>query len=206
MIQGRRDIPSAPAADVSARAVGDTDLMVRIAQDDESALRVLYERDAPLVYGLALRILHDQGRAEEVLQETFVRVWRAAIAFDSSRGSAQAWLITITRNLALSELRRLQAHPVLGIEDDVLCEDASSDPEALAWHNSQRALVRDAIAQLPTQQQQVVLLSYYQGLTHAEIAGRTGEPLGTVKSRLRLALRHLEPRLRSSLGEAFAEA
>lgn len=182
----------------------DNELLRRVAADDELALRQFYQRYAGLVYSLSYRMLRDEARAEEVLQETFIRVWRAAITFDPARGRAEAWVVTIARNLSLTALskRRLEQVDVAAAEQ-VPTSDEESDPEIAAWRGAQRRLVHEALAQLPPNQRKVVMLAYFDGLTHVEIAERTGEPLGTVKSRLRLALRRLEGLLRSTLGDAW---
>lgn len=168
------------------------ELLRRIANDDDAALRVFYRRYSGLVYSLARRILRDDARAEEVLQETFIRVWRAAITYDPARGSPETWVVTIARNLAFSALRqRKEVFLAEAAAEELPAEDAQTDPEEAAWQSARRSLVRKAIVQLPAHQRRVVLLFYFDGLTHGEIAARTGQPLGTVKSRLRLALRHL---------------
>ncbi len=182
----------------------DNELLRRVAADDDLALHQFYQRYAGLVYSLAYRIVRDEARAEEVLQEAFIRVWRAAITFDPARGRAEAWVVTITRNLSLTTLRKKRMVQIDGeAAEQVPSSDENSDPEAAAWRGAQRRLVQEAVAQLPPNQRKVVLLAYFDGLTHVEIAARTGEPLGTVKSRLRLALRRLEAILRSTLGDAW---
>ena len=182
----------------------DVALLRRIASDDDQALRVFYQRYSGLVYSLAYSILSDTTRAEEVLQETFIRVWRAAITFDPARGRPEAWVVTIARNLAFSALRRSRALPQTEPPEEMLiADDPDSDPEEVAWQSARRSLVQQAMLQLPEKQRQVVVLAYFDGLTHVEIAERTGEPLGTVKSRLRLALRHLHDSLHVALGEVF---
>jgi len=191
------------AGSPSAPEPTDEVLLQRIAADDDAALRLFYRRYAGLVFSLARRMLGDQGRAEEVLQETFVRVWRAAITYDPARGRPETWVTTIARNLAISILRKGQPPAFLG---DVLAEvtalpDDRNDPEEAAWIKARRRIVRDAIEQLPEQQRRVVLLAYFGGLTQAQIAERLGEPLGTVKSRLRLALRRLAGLLQPELND-----
>lgn len=193
------------ASDAAAlEACSDSDLLQRIADDDDAALRVLYRRYSGLVYSLAWRMLGDQTRAEEVLQETFIRVWRAAITFDATRGRAEAWVVTIARNLALTALRKSRDASVEDhLDEAAAIADGQDGPEQAAVSNDRRRIVQAAVAQLPENQRQVVLLAYFDGLTHNEIAERTGEPLGTVKSRLRLALRRLQGTLRATLGETW---
>lgn len=182
----------------------DVQLLRRIADDDDQALRLFYRRYAGLVYSLAFRMLHDATRAEEILQETMVRVWRAAATFDPSRGRPETWVTTIARNLLLSSLRKQR--PISLDEHEELAgalEDEHDDPDKIVWMNARRQLVRDAVAALPDNQRRIVLLAYFDGLSHTEIAERTGEPLGTVKSRLRLGLRRLERILRIALADTW---
>lgn len=205
---GLRREPPAPAETPALANAEPTDaaLLRGVAADDEQCLRIFYRRHAGLVYSLAYRMLRDGTRAEDVLQETFIRVWRAAITFDPARGSAESWVVTIARNLCLSALRKarhagLDAH----LDEASLVPDDGETPEQAAWTSARRELVRAAVERLPEQQRRLVSLAYFDGLTHVEIAARTGQPLGTVKSRLRLALIHLRRSLRASLGDAWQE-
>ncbi len=186
--------------------LSDAALLRGVAADDEQCLRIFYRRHAGLVYSLAYRMLRNGARAEDVLQETFIRVWRAAITFDPARGTAESWVVTIARNLCLSSLRKarsasLDAH----LDEASEVPDDGETPEQAAWRNARRDLVRAAVARLPEQQRHLVALAYFDGLTHVEIAARTRQPLGTVKSRLRLALIHLRRALHASLGDAWQE-
>ncbi len=175
----------------------DEELLTRLAQEDEEAMRAFYRRYAGLVFSLAQRVLGDQARAEEILQETMLRVWRMAGSYDITRGRVDAWVVTIARNLTISMLRRDRNAPIFARLDDLGdVQDIADDPEEAAWLRARRELVREALLQLPLAQRKVVLLAYFGDLSQSEIADRTGEPLGTVKSRLRLALRRLEPLLR----------
>jgi RNA polymerase sigma-70 factor, ECF subfamily len=176
----------------------DEELLGRLAQEDEEAMRMFYRRYAGLVFSLAQRMLGDTARAEEILQETMLRVWRMAGSYDATRGHADAWVVTIARNLTISTLRRERNAPVFASLDDLGdIEDIADDPEEAAWLRARREMVREALLQLPLAQRKVVLLAYFGDFSQSEIADRTGEPLGTVKSRLRLALRRLEPLLRA---------
>jgi len=201
---------SAPAAATVGQSIfmtaspssDDAALLACIAADDDAALRLLYQRYSVVVFSLALRMLRDQTGAEEVTQDTFVQVWRMAHTFDPARGRVEGWLITIARNLTLSRLRKVRENvPETPIETMDLLADEGMNPDEIAWVSARRQMVRAALGQLPEAQRQVVVLAYFEGLTHAEIAARTGDPLGTVKSRLRLALKHLESILDQDLRE-----
>lgn len=204
--------PPAPGLDATPPlhpydTLTDEALLAKVAHDDDEALRHLYRRYSGLVYSLAFHMLSDRTQAEEILQETIIRVWRAAGSFDAKRGSPEAWIVTIARNLAVSALRRERP---LSLEHAgewalPLTEDAD-EPDAVTWRHTQRDLVRAAVAMLPLAQRSVVYLAYFAGMTHAEIAERTGEPLGTVKSRLRLALRRLQALLHTTLGPGAVDS
>lgn len=181
------------------RPLGDRWLLHRVADHDESALELLYERYAHAVYALVLHILHQPELAEDMVQETFVRVWRSAITFHGGSGGFQAWLFRIARNLALDQLRRQAVRPQAAqrsadgdreTDGDHLADPAADVAEQVEVRE-QRAQVRHALAALPLEQRQVIELAYFEGLTHRELAVQLGVPLGTVKARLRLGLQKL---------------
>jgi RNA polymerase sigma-70 factor (ECF subfamily) len=169
-------------------------LLRRLKSHDEQALGELYELYAPWVFGLALRILQDEGEAEEVLSDVFVQVWDHIDQHDARRGPLAPWVLSITRNRALDALRRRRRwwRKAERWERARTAEagnelDAPDPAEAAipGWPVHQE--VHQALASLPEEQRRVVLLAYFEGLTHSEIARRTGQPLGTVKTRLRIA-------------------
>ncbi len=175
---------------------------------DQSAMSTLYDRYAPGVLGLALRITRERADAEDVVVDTFAQVWRDAARFESGRGSVAAWLATIARSRALDLLRaRGRRHKL----DDAAGSEVSTTPPAmgtatpspmsalLADERSRR--VQDALATLPPPQRAALELAYFEGLSQSEIAERLDEPLGTVKTRMRLGLR----RLRELLGQLGPE-
>jgi len=181
----------------------DPELMRRVAGRDGEALAMLYDRYAPRVYGLCLRILTESQLAEDILQEVFVRVWERASLFESSRGSVAAWVMGITRNSCIDQLRRMQARPVAaepnGASDALPFEESlaseGSDVPGLAARNERARLVRRALADLTPDQQRVIELSYFKGYTRREIARQLNWPEGTVHTRARLALQKLRQRL-----------
>jgi RNA polymerase sigma-70 factor (ECF subfamily) len=176
----------------------DGQLMAQAAAGDPGALEALYERYAPAVMGLALRITGDAPAAEDVVQETFWRAWRHAASFRAARGSPIAWLCSIARNLAIDLWRRRQAGPR---PDDEAALDMAPDPAAdvaeAAWTAARSASVRAALRSLPEAQRRVIELAYFRGLTRQEIATVTGEPLGTIHTRARLALQKLREALQN---------
>ena len=151
---------------------------------DQGALAELYDRYSSIVYAVALRVLGDTGAAEDVLQEVFLQLWRNPGAFDAARGSLGAWLAVITRNRAIDALRRRR--PETDIEDVVV----SVAPDLAADADRSRAAekVRGVLGGMPAPQRSALEMAYFEGLSHSEIAAKTGEPLGTIKTRIRAGL------------------
>ena len=147
-------------------------------------MTLLYDRYSSIVYGVALRVLGDTGAAEDVLQEVFLQLWRNPGAFDSSRGNLGAWLAVIARNRAIDGLRKRRP------ETDIADVAVSVEPDMAGDAERTRAMekVRGALGNMPAAQRSAVEMAYFEGLTHIEIAAKTGEPLGTIKTRIRTAL------------------
>lgn len=175
-------------------SVRDEQLIGAVAQGDRAAWETIYDRYAPTVFGLALKMLGDREPAEEVVQEVFWRVWQRAASFDHTRSFAP-WLFSIAHNLCIDAVRRQRAqpqsvnqdskHPVLNsILDD-------TDVGELAPHTEQRHDVVHALHQLPIEQRQALVLAYFGNHTQQEIADRSGTPLPIVKTRMRLGLQTL---------------
>jgi RNA polymerase sigma-70 factor, ECF subfamily len=162
----------------------DISLLSALRSSDENAIALLYDRYSSIVYSVALRVLADTGAAEDVLQEVFMQLWRNPGLFDSSRGNLGAWLAVIARNRAIDILRK--RHP----ETDITGVVVSVEPDMAG--NAQRTRdaekVRGALGAMPPAQRSVVEMAYFEGLTHTEIAAKTGEPLGTIKTRIRAGL------------------
>ncbi len=157
-------------------------------------MRTVYARCSGRAWAVALRILGSRADAEEVLQETFLEVWRRAREFDPSRGGVEAWVTTIARTRAIDRTRALGT--VARIAEDATFQPppvsaTPVDPSEAASLGQDRARVAAAMKELPAEQRRVVELAYFEGLSQREIADRTGDPLGTVKTRARLALEKL---------------
>jgi RNA polymerase sigma-70 factor (ECF subfamily) len=188
-------------------------LVARLAEGDEAALGPLYDRYGTLVFSVALRIVRDREAAEEVTQEVFVRLWRSAAAFEPSRGQVHAWLLRITHNLALNEVRRRQSRPVAAETFDwatdgerLLDMDQSQDPQIVAWLHERAESIQRALAQLPPSQRHAIELAFFGGLSQAEVAAALGDPLGTVKSRIRMGMLRLRELLaQEGMGAESAE-
>lgn len=197
-----------PRTQPSERDRGDRDLVAAMEARDADALGTLYDRHSARLLGLAHRILGDTGEAEEVLQETFLYAWRAASTFDPSRGSVLAWLIVATRSRSIDRLRAKRPSAARGPGDaDPLDRlSAPGDIEAESASREWETECRAAIGKLPAEQREALDLAYFEGLTHAEIAERTGSPLGTVKTRIRLGLMKLREGMRSYWGRELEDA
>ena len=182
--------------------LGDEELMVMVTEGRTEALEALYDRYAGVCYGLALRILGDREDAEEVVQDTFVSLWRRAATYDRRHGRPCSWLLKIARNRAIDELRRRgsprrprqvpRGAPELARGPDSV-EDVTGIMEL-------RSIVGGALEGLPPDQREVLEMAYMGGLSQREISERTGVPLGTVKTRTRLALKKLRESLHPLLG------
>lgn len=154
-------------------------LVSAIRSGDEHAMAQLYERYSPIVYSVALRVLGDTAAAEDILQEVFVQLWRSPDAFDASRGSLPGWLAVIARNRAIDSLRKRR--PETGITQvtvPVMPDLASGMLEE----------IRRTLGSMPSPQRSALEMAFFEGLTHTEIAAKTGEPLGTIKTRIRAGL------------------
>ncbi len=180
-----------PTRDV--QTLSDQELLQRVAQGDEDALVALYDRYGRLVYSLAYKILQDHQLAEEVTQDVFTNVWRAAASFDPKKSRFTTWLTSIARNRAIDLLRRRRARGLTGGRETELNTAITRADERLSpEHHLQALAVREALEQLPPAQREVLELAYFGGLTQREIAEHLGIPLGTVKTRVRLGMLKLK--------------
>lgn len=168
----------------------DGELMTRIERGDSEALRQLYRRHGARVYGLARHMLGEPGRAEEVTQDVFLKAWEKASTYRPEKAKALTWLLRITRNRCIDLLRR--DRPSLPYDDEAF---SVAGPENDVVAESEAAGVRAELARLPEAQRKVLTLAYYRGLSHTEIAQTLGEPLGTVKWRIRDAFQRLRQRM-----------
>jgi RNA polymerase sigma-70 factor (ECF subfamily) len=172
---------------------GDHAALARMARGEGDAVAELYDRHARPIYSLALRILGDATEAEDIVQEVFSQAWKQAARYSASRGAVGAWLLTLARSRAIDRLRAKRARPGDVSDERVAGQlvDAGPTADSLVLSSEQVARVRAALDELPLLQRAAVELAYYEGLTHAEIADRLEQPLGTVKTRIRLAMMKL---------------
>ncbi len=176
------------------------ELLKRIAQRDEQSFTALYDATSRAVFGLSLKILGDREVAEEAVVEAYAYMWRRASQYDPTRGRAMGWILTIARSKALDLLRsrvrqRDRERPLDAV---VGLPDPQPDPESLSDRSEQAHKVRAALSSLPCEQREAIETAYFAGLSHSEVATVLGQPLGTVKTRIRNGL--------STLRRVLAEA
>ena len=155
-------------------------------------MALLYDRYSHIVYAVAFRVLSDRNTAEDILQDVFMQLWRNPQAFNASRGNLATWLAVIARNRAIDQLRKRR--PEVDAAETVIAPN--SDMESTAERNHAIQKVRAVIAGMPAEQRTALEMAFFEGLTHVEIAGKTGQPLGTIKTRIRSGL--------SAVRKAFA--
>jgi RNA polymerase sigma-70 factor, ECF subfamily len=173
-----------------------TNLLLKIAEGDRTALSKLYDRYARIVYAIAWKSLNSVEDCEEVVLEVFAQIWKIADRFDLHKGSAEQWIFTLARSRIVDRLRKLQRlHKVnvaISAGTEIEFPTVSVDPIEAIESDERRQQVLAALSQIPPAQYQAIELAYYQGLTHTEIAECTGLSIGTVKTRLRLGLSKLK--------------
>ena len=171
------------------RPAEDRTVLDAVRRGDQRSLEELYRRHSSRLYGLLLRMLRETADAEEILQETFVDAWRRAGEYSASRGSVEAWLITIARSRAIDRIRNRGARLRLVKQSEQLATADAPQPEPPDVHAQTR--LRKALGTLPPEQRRALELAYWDGLSQSEISRETGDPLGTVKTRVRLGLQRL---------------
>ena len=175
---GVTNVPQPVATD------NDTTLLAMVQRGNQPAMASLYDRYSSIVYSVALRVLHEPETAEDVLQEVFMQLWRNPSSFIAARGGLGGWLAIVARNRSIDILRRKR--PATSVEDVALASPCNVADEA--ERNTLMQLARSVIQQLPREQRRSLEMAFFDGLTHTEIAEITGDPLGTVKTRIRSAL------------------
>ncbi len=183
-----------------ASSLIDPKLMAQVVKGDYQAFSQLYDQSSSLLYTLVLRILGNRDEAAELLQDIYLEVWRKVARYDVGRGTPMAWLVTLTRSRAIDRLRTrtAQAQTVAGSVDDSAAhlQDQSPGPFDIQADQELRNLVGKALAELPEAQRQALELAYYEGLSHMEIAARLNQPVGTIKTRIKLGMNKLRAALR----------
>ena len=183
----------------------DAELLRAVARGDEAAFARVYDRYSAILLGLMLRILRSRPEAEDVLQEVFLQVWQQARSFDPARGRAFTWLATLARSRAIDRLRAVDSRERAAQRSAEDVEPPAAESQGWAEEEVIRAeraeVVRAALAELPEEQRQVLVLAYLDGMSQSEIAAAKNQPLGTVKTRTRTGLKRLSDALRGRLGQ-----
>jgi RNA polymerase sigma-70 factor, ECF subfamily len=189
----------------AAKAI-DSGLLGLISKGDREAFSELYDRSCQILFALSLRILESREEAEDVLQEVYAEVWRKSVRYDERRGSPIAWLVTLTRSRSIDRLRARTVrgyHATQSLDPALVAEKPADEPDAFQQQASAelRMVVSEALAALPAEQRIALELAYYEGLSQSEIAERLKAPLGTVKTRIKLAMAKLRVSLQSAWGD-----
>jgi RNA polymerase sigma-70 factor (ECF subfamily) len=197
---------SASQASATARTpvYSDAEITELLCQGDCGAFTALYDRYATLAYALALRLLQDPGQAEDVVQDVLLSLWERPDRFDPTQGTLRTWVLSATHHRAVDRIRRRVSHPQTSLDAfqstssfsgdrervlaDILVASDEMDPAISAEQHERAVAVRHALTLLPLAQRDALLLAYFAGLTHQQIAAELGEPLGTIKTRIRLGL------------------
>lgn len=184
--------------------------MRAIGEQESGALEALYDRYSRLVFSTAYRVLNDAGGAEDVVQDVYIRLWQRPDRYVEERGKFLGWLLSVTRNRAIDEIRSRKRRPISesqlrGAEDGTsITDDRPSEAAAREFASAelvdQRQAVRDALKEIPPEQRAAIELAYFKGLTQAEIAEALDTPLGTIKTRIRLGMRKLRDALEGKVG------
>jgi RNA polymerase sigma-70 factor (ECF subfamily) len=183
--------------------IADDQLVSRIAAGDASALEALYDRYVRQCFGLALRMVGEPGLAEEVVQEVFLKLWSRPDSYSPQKGAFVSWLLSLVHHRAVDELRKRSRTEVALDNDQPLSvintrPDPQPDPSEQVWVMEQQRVVRQALGELPENQRLVLELAYFGGLSQSQIAERTSQPLGTVKTRMRMGLQNLRGQLETN--------
>lgn len=198
-----------PPGSIETETLSDEEILAAIQRREDAALAELYDRYGRLAFGLAYRILGERGTAEDIVQEAFLAVWRRASSFQADRGSARAWLMSIVHNASIDRRRGRYKREQTDVALDDLTfklETGAEDTFDLVSERIEAEHVRAALGGLPVEQREAIELAYFGGLTQQEIATRTGTPLGTVKSRMRLGLHKMRSLLGDSLDSGTAHS
>jgi RNA polymerase sigma-70 factor (ECF subfamily) len=170
--------------------LSDEAVLALVARSEEAALAEIYDRFGAVAYGLALRVLRDEGLAQDAVQDAFLAVWRTAASFSPERGAARTWVLTVVHRRAVDLVRREERRRGDPLES--AAEPASDElTDQQAWLRFERERVQAALKRLPDQQREALELAYYGGFSQSQLAERLGEPLGTIKSRMHTGLARL---------------
>lgn len=206
-LQGERAAHPPPEGTAVALEPDDEALVERIVARDAEAFGHLYDRHSDLVYSVALRVLADPALAQDAAQDVFLRLWRNPAAYDPTRGRFVSWLVSVARNRAVDEVRMRGRRRLRELGENSSMDDPpdsrAEDPQLAVQVQADRLAVRRALATLPEEQRMAVEMAYFSGLTQQEIAERLRQPLGTIKTRTRLAMKKLRAALSSEIETSY---
>jgi RNA polymerase sigma-70 factor, ECF subfamily len=201
--------PPVVAVPIALSGWDDLALMYAVQRQDERALAVLFDRHAAGLLGFVMRFVPELSEAESVLLEAFAQAWRDAERYSPDRGPVISWLVMIARSRALDAMRaagrRARVMPMStddAPQHSLEARDTASDPTHAVEHRERRERIASALAALPESQRTAIQLTFYEGLSHSDVAARLGEPLGTIKTRIRLGMTKLRAALSGEFGEA----
>ncbi len=179
-----------------APAAGDDELMARLQAGSSDAFEALYDRYRDRSYRVARSVCHDGGRSDDAVQEAFISIWRRGDTYRAQQGTVAAWLLAVVRNRAIDIVRRHDRHAARRADDNLLDDHpAPDDVAAQVAARADAGLLQPLIAQIPVTQREVIMLAFYGGLSHTEIAAHLELPPGTVKGRMRLGMSKLRDEL-----------
>ena len=198
MVMGLLAIVAGFRSESAETQAEDRDCLRRLAAGDSDAAGHLYDRHARAMYSLVLRIVADEGDAEDVVQEVFAQAWRQAVRYDPSRGAVGAWLLMMARTRAIDRLRAGSRRRARETEVEAAGSAPGPGPLEGAVAGETRRHVLRAMEELTDVQRRALELAYFEGMTHTEVAAALGEPLGTIKTRIRQGMLHLKERLQAA--------
>lgn len=179
----------------------DQELIDRLKKGDKSAFREIYARYSQIVFNLAFRMLRSREEAEEVVQEIFLQVWNRAESYDSGRGAISTWIVNIARSRSIDRLRTLGFREQTTELDEERVNSKSDLSRIIEDREESKKIIRDALDSLPDNQRQAIEMVYFEGLTHIEAAERLNEPVGTIKTRIRLGVAKLKEKISPYIGD-----
>ena len=179
--------------------IEDAEMLGAVGRGDDGALRLLYDRYSRMAFSLSYQIMRDSTLSEDIVQESFLVLWRSAPSFDPQRGNVRAWLLRIVRQRAIDYLRRAESRTGTSSPEAFSGLTATNDTSGAVLRRLDREAIHGAVRSLPPHQSQTIQLAFFEGYTHVEIADRLDIPLGTVKSRMRLGLNRLRRTLTPAL-------
>ncbi|MBY6037905.1 sigma-70 family RNA polymerase sigma factor [Fictibacillus nanhaiensis] len=182
--------------------LSDWELYLQVQEENKEALERLYDRYEKLLFSFSYKMVKQKEMAEEAVQDVFMKLWRKKGIYTEEKGKFSSWILTVTRNACIDLIRKQNKNEVEILERDIDYERAESVEETVTW-NEERTLLKEAVATLTEEQQDIVDLFYFRGYSQADIADKKNLPLGTVKGRVRLALKHLRKIYSDERGDKY---